>query len=101
MMMKRSLIALCVLMVGSSTLWAQGRPDTRKMTCQQVQSLIQQRGGVVLTTGQYTYDRYVAGRRWCNHPEIPVTVRVPAKDTNSCVVRNCQSVPWDDFWGRW
>lgn len=100
-MIKRLFLVFSMLAAASNVLWAQGRPDTRKMTCEQVQSLIHQRGGVVLTTGQYTYDRYVAGRRWCDYPAVPVSVRVPTKDTNSCMVKNCQNIPLDDLWGRW
>ncbi|RWO18229.1 hypothetical protein, partial [Mesorhizobium sp.] len=46
------------------TILAQARPDTRAMTCQQTQALIQSQGSAVLTTGPNTYALYV--RRYSN-----------------------------------
>ncbi|PVB60205.1 hypothetical protein [Labrenzia sp. 011] len=68
-----------------------GRPDSRSMTCAQVQSLIAQRGAVVLSTGQYTFDRYVANRNACQHGEILKRDYVPTKDNNRCYVQRCAS----------
>lgn len=80
---------------------AQGRPDARSMTCGQVQSLIAQRGAVVITTGPHTYDRFVAGRRWCDMPYVPTTTGISTSD-GRCVVYNCQRDPFEDFWrDRW
>ena len=44
---------------------AQRRPDVRNMTCDQAKTLVEQEGGIVLTTGQYTYDRYVSDQMYC------------------------------------
>ncbi|WP_208986221.1 hypothetical protein [Labrenzia sp. OB1] len=68
-----------------------GRPDTRSMSCAQVQSLINQRGGVVLSTGQHTFDRYVANRNFCQHGEILKRDYVPTKDNNRCYVQRCSN----------
>lgn len=68
-----------------------GRPDTRSMSCAQVQALISQRGGVVLSTGQYTFDRYVANRNFCQHGEILKRDYVPTKDNNRCYVQRCSN----------
>jgi hypothetical protein len=78
----------------TTTAVAQGRPDSRTMSCGQVQSLIVQRGAVVLTTGQYTYDRYISGRGYCSWPNVPTRTSIAAADTNRCPVYNCQ--PADD-----
>jgi len=80
------LMALAVL---QPALAQSGRPDTRSMTCGQVQSLINQRGGVVLSTGQYTFDRYVANRNFCQHGEILKYDYVPTRDNNRCFVQRC------------
>lgn len=44
---------------------AQRRPDVRTMTCDQAKALVEQEGGIVLTTGQHTYDRYVSHSMYC------------------------------------
>lgn len=100
-MLTRSAIAVAALAAFSAPLAAQGRPDVRAMTCGQVHALIAQRGAVVLTTGQHTYDRFVAGRRWCDHPNIPMAVRITTRDTDRCVIHNCQRDPYDDWLGNW
>lgn len=75
----------------------QGRPDVRQMSCGEVQSLIARRGAVVLTTGPHLYDRYVAGNRFCTHPEVATPVRVRTRDTDRCIIHNCRRDPFEDF----
>ena len=62
------------------------RPDLRQMTCAQGQALVRQRGAVVMTTGRYTYQRFVAGKSWCDHWEIIRPEVVTTRDTDRCVV---------------
>ena len=69
---------------------AQNRPDSRAMSCGQVQTLIEQRGAVVLTTGRHTYDRYVAGFGYCSAPYEPALTYIPAADTPQCPVYECR-----------
>lgn len=82
------LAATVVLVVVAGTAFA--RPDTRGMTCQQTQRLILRSGAIVLTTGQHTYDRYVADQRFCSTPYVPTWTSVRTKDTAQCPVLNCQ-----------
>ncbi|MET1413578.1 hypothetical protein ABVF61_14995 [Roseibium sp. HPY-6] len=65
------------------------RPDTRALSCSQVQSLIQQNGAVVMSTGQYTFDRYVYTKNFCQHGEVARNQWVPTKDVKRCRVRVC------------
>ncbi|MBG6145798.1 MAG: hypothetical protein RIE06_05300 [Roseibium album] len=65
------------------------RPDSRAMTCSQVQSMIERNGAVVLSTGQYTFDRYVYTRNSCQHGEVTRNKWVPTKDVRQCRVRVC------------
>lgn len=69
---------------------AQGRPDARAMTCDQVHSLLAARGGVVLTTGRHTYDRYVLSRAACGMGETAVPATIPTRDNARCPVRLCE-----------
>ena len=94
-MMKHAAMTLAVLAALSSAALAQGRrPDTRTMTCEQVQTMIASRGAVVLTTGQHTYDRYVAYGRYCSMGEVALQETVRTRDTNQCVVYACRIDPF-------
>ena len=64
----------------------QARPDTRTMTCAQAQDLVKRSGAIVLSTGQYTYSRFVADRRYCGHYEILRPSYAPTRDTAQCPV---------------
>lgn len=93
--------AVAVMMTAmTAPVMAQGRPDARAMTCAQVQDLIDQRGAAVLTTGQHTYDRFIARWNRCDHPFIPQDTRISTRDTNRCEVYICRDNPLDDF-GSW
>lgn len=65
------------------------RPNTQGMTCAQVQSLISQRGSVVLGTGPHTFDRYVANRNFCEAGEVLFRDFVKTKDNPKCFVERC------------
>jgi hypothetical protein len=75
-------IALCAAAIlTGATGFADARPDTRKMTCEQTRALIQSQHAAVLTTGQNTYDRYV--RQYgteCDFPEVPMAAYVMTAD---------------------
>jgi hypothetical protein len=74
---------------------AHARPDTRTMTCEQTQLLIQSHRSAVLTTGRNTYDRYVRpyGNE-CDWPEVPMTAFVPTRD-GQCLVYRCEEPVFD------
>ncbi len=65
---------------------ALARPDTRQMTCLEARALVQREGGVVLSTGARTYDRFVAGLRFCQPFERLMNRWVPTKDQKRCFV---------------
>lgn len=62
------------------------RPDTRAMTCAQARGLIAQYGSLVMTTGQYTYDRIVHNRGFCGPGQDTQWLTAPTLDTPSCRV---------------
>ena len=79
----------------AATTTAYARPDTRTMTCDETQRLIQSHHSAVLTTGQNTYDRYV--RQFgndCDWPEVPVAASVPTRD-GQCRVYWCREPVFD------
>lgn len=94
-MMKHAAIMIAMLAALSSAAVAQGkRPDARTMDCDQVQEMIHTRGAVVLTTGQHTYDRYVADGRYCSMGEVALYQTIRTRDTSQCVVHACRIDPF-------
>nr|WP_170316060.1 hypothetical protein [Microvirga calopogonii] len=83
--MRRVALVLVALCFASST-FAQNRPFTPSMTCDQARGLVFSRGAVVLGTGTYTYDRYVRDRSFCENNETIDPRYVPARDTPQCFV---------------
>lgn len=65
---------------------AQGRPSTLAMTCAQAQGLVTQSGAVVLTTGPYTFDRFVRNRSFCTPDENTEPTWAPTRDAPQCMV---------------
>ena len=65
---------------------ALARPDSRRMTCAQIQSYIKQNGSVLFTTGEFTYDTYVADSRFCGRNSRPAPAKIPSADKKKCVV---------------
>lgn len=97
-MAKGMLLAAGLVVLGLAPALAEGRPDTRALDCRTVQRLVDREGAIVLTTGDHTYDRYVAARSFCPVPYEPVPASVPTADTNDCVVYRCDEPLFrDDF----
>lgn len=97
-MVKRAAMMIAMLAALSSVALAQGRrPDARTIDCEQVQSMIISRGAVVLTTGQHTYDRYVADGRYCSMGEVALYQTIRTRDTRQCVVYACRIDPYGPF----
>ncbi|UDL89467.1 hypothetical protein LGH82_31165 [Mesorhizobium sp. PAMC28654] len=83
-------IALCTAaMLIAATGFAEARPDTRKMTCEQAQALIRNQNGAVLTTGQNTYDRYVQQFSSECYPQVPTSAYVNTSD-GPCPLYRCE-----------
>jgi hypothetical protein len=73
---------------------ANARPDVRTMTCAQAKALVLQSGSVVMTTGKYTYDRYVASQAYCERPYVIRRAWIATKDTKKCQIGfSCEERP--------
>ena len=81
--MRKLAISILLLAIADA---AYARPDVRTMTCAQAKALVRQSGAVVLTTGKYTYDRFVAGRAYCERTYITGNAWIATKDTRQCQV---------------
>lgn len=75
--------AALILSTGADPALA-ARPDTRAMTCEQGRGLIAQYGSIVMTTGQYTYDRIVHNRGFCGPGEETQLKIVPTLNDPRC-----------------
>lgn len=84
--MKTALFSLLALATVSITSTANARPSTLKMTCQQAANLVSARGAIVLGTGRYTYDRYVAHAGYCGIGETTQPAWVPTRDARQCFI---------------
>ena len=95
--MKRLAFALAFLAF-SPGVQAQQRLSTLNLTCGQAQQIVRARGAVVLSTGTYTYDRFVTDRRFCEFNEGLELALVPTRDTPQCPIGyRCRSqLDWFD-----
>ena len=87
------------LLVLSMTAPLAARPSTLTMSCRQAQSLVANRGAVVLSTGRHTYDRFVAGPGYCATAEWAQSATAPTRDSPSCPLGyTCTTAPplWED-----
>lgn len=82
------LIAVFTLFItiGANAAYSQGRPDSRRMTCNQAYNLVQRHGAVVMSTGRHTFERVVSDRRWCQFEEVTERFYVPTQDDRRCRV---------------
>jgi hypothetical protein len=97
-----SVFAVALVVAGSPG-QASARPDTRAMTCEAARAFIRSNGAVVMSTGQYTYDRIVAGYGWCGPGEETELKVVPTLDNPKCRIGYiCRDRIDDDkpFWWR-
>ena len=62
------------------------RPDLRSMSCAQAQGLIASRGAVVMSTGQFTFDRFVANASFCTREEVTRRAYTPTGDNPRCAL---------------
>jgi hypothetical protein len=78
--------------------FAQPRPSTPAMSCNEARTLVAASGAVVLGTGVHTYDRYVSSRNFCEMDEVLEPAWVPTTDTPQCPVGyRCRSSNLDLF----
>jgi hypothetical protein len=92
-------IATLALVLGSCAAVAQGRLQTPAMTCGQVHNVVARTGGIVLGTGGYTYDRYVADARFCLNGQATRRQIVPTIDTPYCPLLICYD-PTGNWWNN-
>ena len=84
--MKRLGLVVVITALLSTGAFAQSRPLILRMSCSQAKFLVTSRGAIVLSTGQYTYDRYVSSQASCLSGQFTRPAWVPTADTPQCFV---------------
>ena len=99
--MKRMVLAICLLAV-SMPAQAINRYDTSGLTCQRIQTILQDEGSAILRypsprNSQLTlYDVYVMNPVFCQSGEHARSAFVPSSDNKRCRVRQCLQTRSDE-----
>ncbi|HEY5817308.1 MAG TPA: hypothetical protein VIU14_02755 [Mesorhizobium sp.] len=100
--MKTVLPMTLLLALAGSQAHAIERYQTMRMTCGEVQSVLQNEGAAILRwqsrngSNLPRYDRYVVDSRFCNFDEFTRYEGVPTRDNPACGVYKCeQAEPFD------
>lgn len=78
-----TIACMTTLMAGHA---AAQRIDTRAYTCGQISATVQQYQSIVLQTGNYTYDRFVAYRSYCQGSQTAHRAFAPTADNPHCFI---------------
>jgi hypothetical protein len=82
----KSSLTLLFFLSLASTVNAQTQFDGRSVPCAHIAATVRSRGAVVISTGPYSYDRYVNGGQFCVRPEIAVPTWISTADAAQCFV---------------
>lgn len=81
------ILAGAVAAAASVTLaFAQGRPDTTRMSCAAAHAMVLRYGAIVMNTGGHTFDRFVSNGSFCTPLEQTKPAFVPDRTGRSCFV---------------
>jgi hypothetical protein len=73
------------------------RPSTLDMTCDQARNFVASHGAVVMTTGRFTFERFVAHAGYCMWDEYAAREWAPTRDASQCLVGYaCRYRPSED-----
>jgi hypothetical protein len=101
-MLSRAFALAAVLVSIPELTIAQPRLSTLSMSCHQARALVASRGAIVLSTGRFTYDRFVAHAGFCEIEQTTEPAFEPTTDDPQCPIGNrCRSRPPRDNFFRW
>ncbi len=95
-MAKRLAFFVVASLLGIPGALAQARPDSLAMTCAQASGLVKSQGAVVIGTGQFIYDRFVADTRFCPTFDTTKPAWLRTRDKAQCFV-GYTCVPVQDY----
>ncbi len=83
-------------LLATSPVWAQGRPDSLRMSCEATRGLVSTRGAIVIGTGADLYDRFVATQAFCQPDEMTDPVWLPTADQRQCFIGyRCKRIDYE------
>jgi len=82
----RPLALVAMLLLAPSLAAAQGRPDSRTVSCGRLAAAVRTQGALVIGTGPYVYERYVTGGQFCSRGDVTEPAWIEAADTPQCFV---------------
>jgi hypothetical protein len=92
------LFAVCPILLAGFTV-AEARPNTIGLTCSQAQSMVRSHRSILLSTGRYTFDRYVVNVAFCPSGDYAKSAYVQTRDRKSCRIGyTCTMDNPLDFW---
>ena len=92
--MSRLTAAIFILILATTSI-AGSRPNTATMSCAQAAATVAHAGAVVLSTGQFTYDRFVASIHHCTIGQATGPGIAPTRDNPACQVGFiCKGQDW-------
>ena len=84
--MRRLATLLIIAAAANASVAEAQRPSTLAMTCPQAAATVASAGAIVLSTGQHTYDRFVAHTGFCLPGEVAKPVVAPTVDSPYCSI---------------
>jgi hypothetical protein len=82
----RKLVLFGVIALLADISGVEARPNTTQMSCGQAAATVARAGAIVLTTGDHTYERFVATNAFCLPGEIVEPGVAPTLDSPACQV---------------
>ena len=82
----RRLPPLVLVALLATTSIAEARPNTTAMSCGEAAATVARAGAIVLTTGDHTYERFVAASTFCLRGETTEPGIAPTRDSERCQV---------------
>ncbi len=93
--MRTILLTLTALAMSATAANAISRHNSTSLSCDRVHAIIDAEGAAIMryqsrrNPGLTLYDRFVSNGAYCDTEKYPITVTIPAADTERCVVYRC------------
>ena len=95
--MSKLVPAVLAMTLAIPSVAAAARPNATTMSCAQAAATVAQAGAIVMSTGQHTYERFVASQQFCIRHEITRPGYAPTRDSPRCQVGYvCETPDWLD-----
>jgi hypothetical protein len=91
----RTILTVLAFGLAVSPAFAISRHQAQTLTCQKIQSIIDNEGASIMRYPSarnktlVLYDRYVSSSQSCGTSEIAVPTSIPSKDSENCPVLHC------------